>query len=145
MEGDAGRQAEPATVTDLHLPPTFVADHALRALAYQGAITPAELARRWRFAEAIAIEVVASLKSGGLIELDSGQSTFERTGRVRLTAPGHDRVAAARGRTWYAGAMPVSLSDFARRMDLALQEASAVRPPAAALRALAMAPEQADE
>ena len=135
---------EPDTVAGLHLPPTFVADHAVRALAYQGAMTPPEIARHWHVEDAIAIEVVASLKAAGLIELDSAHVTFER-GRVHLTPAGHERVAAARRRTWFAGALPVSLDDFAQRIDLARPPPSLVARVGDAIRTLAIAPALADE
>lgn len=145
MADVVSRRAEPSTLADLHLPPTFVAEHAVRVLAYQGAMTPAEIARRWRVDDTIAVEVVESLKSEGLVELDSAQKTFERTGRVRLTAAGHERVTAARRRTWYAGALPVSLSDFSSRVDLALPVPPAPAGAESALAALAIDPVQAAE
>jgi DNA-binding MarR family transcriptional regulator len=104
MVEHAPNWTEPATVADLHLSPTFVADHAVRALAYEGAMTLADIARRWHVDHAIVVEVVESLKSAGLVELDAVQTTFERNARIRLTASGNVRVAAARSRTWYASA-----------------------------------------
>jgi DNA-binding MarR family transcriptional regulator len=119
---------EPATVADLYLPPTFVADHAVRALSYEGTMTLADIARRWHVDHAIAVEVVESLKSAGLVELDAVQTTFERNARIRLTASGTVRVAAARSRTWYAGVLPVSLTEFEQRIDLATEVGTAARP-----------------
>ena len=78
------RWAEPSTPADLHLPPTFVADHAIRTLAYQGAMTPSEIARRWRVGDAIVTDAIDSLKGAGVVELDAGQATFGPGGRVRL-------------------------------------------------------------
>lgn len=145
MADDARRGAEPGTLSSLHLPPAFVADHAVRALAYQGAMTPAEIARRWRVSDAVAVEAVESLKAGGLIELDSGQTSFERTGRVHLTAAGRERVAEARLRTWYAGALPVSLGDFVQHMQIDLHERFGVSNAEAELTKLAVDPAHAAE
>ncbi len=145
MADDARRGAEPDTLSGLHLPPTFVADHAVRALAYQGAMTPAEIARRWCVHDAVAVEAVESLKAAGLIELVPGQTNFERTGRVHLTAAGRERVAEARRRTWYAGALPVSLSDFVQRMEIDLHETIDVSNAEAELTGLAVDPGRAAE
>ncbi len=108
---------EPASVDELHLPPTFVVEHALRTLSYQGAMTATEMARHWRVQDGVATEIMQALKSGALIELDSGQVNFDRISRVKLSAAGQARVDSARQRTRYAGAIPVSLSDFASRAD----------------------------
>lgn len=110
----AQRPAEPATLADLRLPPVFVTDHCIRTLFYQGAMSPVDIAKHWRVHPDIAVEAVDSLKSAALIEVESGQSTFERLGRVRLNAAGQAYVAQARARTWYAGALPVSLESFER-------------------------------
>ena len=109
----------PTTALELHLPPSFITEHAIRTLSFQGAMTASELARHWRVRDNIAIEVVASLKTAGLVGLDSSQSTFERTGRVHLMSSGLARVEAARQRTRYAGPLPVALSDFESRTDIA--------------------------
>jgi DNA-binding MarR family transcriptional regulator len=144
MAERAPNWTEPATVADLHLPPTFVADHAVRALAYEGTMTLADIARRWHVDHAIAVEVVESLKSAGLVELDAVQTTFERNARIRLTASGNVRVAAARSRTWYAGAVPVSLTEFEQRIDLGA-EACAVPRSDETLTQLGVAPHLAAE
>lgn len=113
MAPDAPAQwAEPTTIEQLHLPPTFVADHALRTLSYQGPQSPSDMARHWRVSDAIVVEALDALKSAGLVQLDAGQATFERLGRVRLTEAGAARVPAARTRTWYAGALPVAMREF---------------------------------
>lgn len=106
--------AEPMTLADLRLPPVFVTDHCIRTLFYQGAMSPVDLANHWRVHPDIAVEAVDSLKAAGLIEVESGQSTFERLGRVRLNSAGQAYVAQARSRTWYAGPLPVSLETFER-------------------------------
>jgi len=106
-----------ATVADLRLPPTFVAEHVIRILSYQGALTPVEIARAMHVQDAIALELVEALRSAGVVQLDAGQANFDRLGRIRLSEAGHARVAVARQRTWYAGPLPVSLGDFARRTD----------------------------
>jgi hypothetical protein len=107
---------DPATLAELRLPPTFVFDHCIRTLSYLGPLSPAELARHWRVDQEVAFEVVASLKADALLEVDSGQSTFDRAARLRLTAAGHARTGAARTRTWYAGALPVPVAVLASRM-----------------------------
>ncbi len=107
--------SQPTTVAELHLPPTFVADHCIRTLSYRGPMTPTEIARHWRIHDAVVSEVIEVLKATGLVQIDSRQATLERLGRVRLTDLGQARVAAARERTWYAGPLPVSLSDLAGR------------------------------
>lgn len=110
----AHRPAEPMTLAELRLPPVFVTDHCIRTLFYQGAMSPVDLAKHWRVHPDIAVEAVDSLKAAALIEVESGQSTFERLGRVRLNSAGQAYVAQARSRTWYAGPLPVSLESFER-------------------------------
>jgi DNA-binding MarR family transcriptional regulator len=144
MAERASNWTEPVTVADLHLPPTFVADHAVRALAYEGSMTPADIAKRWHVDHAVAAEVVESLKSAGIVELDTAQTTFERSARIRLTASGNIRVAEARRRTWYAGALPVSLADFEQRIDLGTG-APTFLPVDAPLQQLGIAPHLAAE
>jgi hypothetical protein len=68
------------TVADLHLPPTFVADHVIRILSYRGAVTPVEIARSMRVHDAIAIELIESLRSAGIVQLEAGQANFDRLG-----------------------------------------------------------------
>ena len=145
MADAAPRWAEPNTPAELHLPPTFLADHAIRTLAYQGAMTPSELARRWRVDDGIVMDVVDALKAGGVVELDGGQATFGPGGRVRLTVAGQERVAAARRRTWYAGPVPVALKDFGERMDLALPSPAGECSAAETLVRLAIPPHLATE
>ncbi|MBI5285730.1 MAG: hypothetical protein HY874_11610 [Chloroflexi bacterium] len=107
--------SQPTTVAELHLPPTFVADHCIRTLSYQGPMTPTEIARHWHIHDAVVTEIIEVLKATGLVQIDSRQATLERHGRVRLTDLGQARVAAARERTWYAGPLPVSLADLRGR------------------------------
>lgn len=122
-EPHAGSQH--ATVADLHLPPTFVAEHVIRILSYQGALTPVEIARLMRVHDSVVVDLVESFRSAGIVQLDAGQANFDRLGRVRLTEAGQARVAVARQRTWYAGPLPVSLADFAGRADAAAQPIAA--------------------
>ena len=142
---DSQRSFAPATMADLHLPPTVVVEHAIRTLSYVGAMNASELARHWRVRDSVAVEIVASLKAAGLIGLDSGQSNFERTGRVHLLAAGLDRVESARQRTRYAGPLPVALSDFVRLSEI--EDALPIERTnlEAALAAAAIAPESAAE
>ncbi len=106
------------TVDDLHLPPSFVIDHAVRTLAFQGAMAPAEMARHWRVADSVATDVAQRLKAASLVETVSGQTAFETSGRYQLTKAGEARVAIARERTWYAGPLPVPLRDFENQLAL---------------------------
>src|SRR5512146_2480925 len=119
------------TVADLHLPPAFVADHVIRVLSSQGALTPAEVAQAIHVPDALALELLESLRSAGVVQLDAGQANFDRLGRMRLSEAGQARVAVARQRTWYAGPLPVSLADFASRAGAAaaqtIQPADAFR------------------
>lgn len=110
--------AEPENIADLRLPPTFLVDHGIRTLSYQGPVTPVELAAHWRVHDNAAIEITQALKAAGLVEIDHAQANFDRTGRMRLTAAGEARVEAARQRTRYAGPLPVSLAEFERRVDV---------------------------
>jgi hypothetical protein len=126
MADSTAKDTDPASLAELHLPPTFVTEHAIRTLSYQGSMSAAEMARHWRVHDTVALETVESLKAAGLIEFDS-QASFELAGRVRLNDAGLARVAAARQRTWYAGPLPVALSDFERRMDVADARIDAVR------------------
>ena len=111
--------APPVSITDLRLPPTFVVEHVIRTLSYQGALTPIEVARSLRVHDGIALELLDGLRSAGLVQLDAGQANFDRLGRLRLTDAGNARVAVARQRTWYAGPLPVSFTDFSRRTGAA--------------------------
>jgi DNA-binding MarR family transcriptional regulator len=113
----AGRVSnEPMSVADLRLPPTFVTDHGVRTLFYQGAMSAVEMAKHWRVHPEVAAEVVDSLKAAGLVDVESGQATFERMGRVRLNQAGQAYAATARSRTWYAGPLPVSLDQFESKL-----------------------------
>jgi hypothetical protein len=106
-------------VDDLQLPPSFVIDHAVRTLSFQGAMAPSEMARHWRVADGVAVDVAQRLKATGLVEVVSGQTTFETSGRFQLTKAGEARVAVARERTWYAGPLPVPLRAFEKQFALA--------------------------
>lgn len=108
-----GNGTVPTTLAELRLPPTFVADHCLRVLSYQGSMSVVEIARHWRVRDSVAVEVVESLKAAGLLRAESSATDFDRLGRVRLTDAGQARVAAARERTWYAGPLPVAVGNLA--------------------------------
>lgn len=108
-----GSGAVPTTLAELRLPPTFVADHCLRVLAYQGSMSVVEIARHWRVRDSVSVEVVESLKAAGLLRAESSATDFDRLGRVRLSDAGQARVAAARERTWYAGPLPVAVGNLA--------------------------------
>lgn len=115
----AGSKANraPTTVAQLSLPPTFVVDHCLRTLFYQGPLSPVELARHWHVHADVGFEVVERLKAEGVVQTEGINTNFERHGKVDLTALGRERVATARERTWYAGAMPVAAAEFRREME----------------------------
>jgi DNA-binding MarR family transcriptional regulator len=134
----------PTSLAELRLPPTFVRDHGIRTLSYQGAMTPSEIATQWRVHSSIVLEVMEALKAAGLVQLDGAQSNFER-GRLRLTETGLARVAAARQRTWYSGPLPVSLSDAARRAERGLSGVCSREALRAALDALCIEHGIADE
>jgi DNA-binding MarR family transcriptional regulator len=130
---------EPESLAELRLPPNFVYDHCIRTLSYQGSLSPTEIARHWHVEHEIAFEVVDALKAAGIVEIDAGQSTFDRAARVRLSAQGQTRVAAARARTWYAGALPVPVQALGERV----RKTGALAQPArvqAALQPFAVAP-----
>ncbi len=133
-----------AKVADLRLPPAFVAEHVIRVLSYQGALTPVEIARLMHVQDSIAIELLESLRSAGIVQLDTGQASFDRLGRVRLSEAGQARVAVARQRTWYAGPLPVSLGEFASRSDEAAQPVASPDAFRSQLDALDIAGEAAD-
>ena len=141
---DPSGRSLPAAVADLRLPPTFVAEHAIRVLSYQGALTPGELAALMQVPDAIALELLESLRAAGVVQLDTGQANFDRLGRIRLSEAGHVRVGVARQRTWYAGPLPVSLADFAGRADAAPRANSPEKSFRAELAALDIAGETAD-
>lgn len=105
----------PTTLAELRLPPTFVADHCIRTLSFQGAMSILEMAKHWRVTSDIVAEVIEPLKAAGSIETDSHRSNLEVMQRWRLSATGQAYVATARARTWYAGPLPVSLQEFDRR------------------------------
>jgi hypothetical protein len=107
---------QPGSLADLHLPPTFVADHVIRTLASQGALTLAEMAKHWRIPNEVALQVIEPQKVAGLIETETNRSNLETLQKWRLSAPGQARVETARARTWYAGPLPVSLADYERHI-----------------------------
>jgi hypothetical protein len=142
---ESGVNREPASLASLNLPPTFVADHCIRTLFYQGAMSPADIAKHWRVLPDVASEVVESLKAAAFVEPESGQAAYERLAKVRLTALGQAQVANARARTWYAGVLPVALKDFERQMRtprVALARREALRD---AIAPFAFAESHADE
>ena len=105
---------EHSAIDDLRLPPSFVADHCIRTLAYQGPMSVVDIAKHWRVPDAVAADAVDSLKAAGLVRPDTGPTDFDRLGRVRLSDAGQARVATARERTWYAGPLPLALTHLAR-------------------------------
>lgn len=107
----------PVSLVDLRLPPAFFADHCIRTLSYQGAMSAVDIAKHWRVRDSVAIEVVESLKASGLVRSETGPADLDRLGRVRLSEAGQARVSAARERTWYAGPLPVSLANLGRLAD----------------------------
>jgi hypothetical protein len=115
-------EKQPGTLADLHLPPTFVADHCIRTLASQGAMTLVELAKHWRVPGEVAAQAIEPPKAAGLIETETNRSNLETLQKWRLSAAGQARVETARARTWYAGPLPVSLAEYERRAGV--QEAS---------------------
>ena len=76
----------PGTLADLHLPPTFVADHCIRTLASQGAMTLVELAKHWRVPGEVAAQALEPPKAAGLIETETNRSSIEALQKWRLSA-----------------------------------------------------------
>ena len=101
-------------IDDLRLPPSFVADHCIRTLAYQGPMSVIDIAKHWRVPDAVAANAVDALKAEGFVRPDAGPTDFDRLGRVRLSDTGQARVSTARERTWYAGPLPVALAHLGR-------------------------------
>jgi hypothetical protein len=101
-------------------------------------MTPSEMARHWRVGEHIASEIVAALKASNLVATESAQTGFEGSGRVRLTTAGEERVPAARQRTFYAGPLPVALSDFEQHVATRLDSGARTRTVEMALAELAI-------
>ncbi|MHB8376935.1 MAG: hypothetical protein ACYDEB_08270 [Dehalococcoidia bacterium] len=145
LQGPSPHARSLTGLAGLNLPPTFISDHCLRTLFYHGPLSPVELATHWRVAQDIAAEVVEAMKGGGLVEADTGQTTFERHGRVRLTALGQAQAGHARQRTWYSGALPVSLRDFAEAAGTTARAAARPQMLRAALGQLFIDEGQADE
>lgn len=105
--------AKASAATTLRLPPTFVADHCVRTLAAQGAMTLGELTRHWRVSGDVATGILDAVRNAGLIESENVRTNIETGQRWRLSAAGHARVETARARTWYAGPLPVSAQEYA--------------------------------
>jgi len=140
---EQGRDDGP--VERLHLPPSFLSEHCLRTLYYRGALQPSELAEHWKVPQDVAVEIVEWMKASGLVEADSLQTSFERHARVRLSSAGQAQLANARQRTWYAGALPVSIRDFGDRVRATPRATAAQRAVRAAMVALAIDDAVADE
>ncbi|MBF6598991.1 MAG: hypothetical protein IVW36_00595 [Dehalococcoidia bacterium] len=107
-------------------------------------MSPVDLATHWRVPQELAIEIVESSKAAGLVGADAGQQNFERHARVHLTAAGQEQLAQARQRTWYSGALPVALRDFAERARETTRATLARDDVRAALGALAIDEASAD-
>ncbi len=135
----------PGTLAELHLPPTFVADHCIRTLASQGAMTLVELAKHWRIPSEVAAQALEPPKAAGLIETETNRSSLETLQKWRLSTAGQARVETARARTWYAGPLPVSLADYERRAGLATTAASIRGPLRQALAPFFLSEPHADE
>jgi DNA-binding MarR family transcriptional regulator len=119
MPENSTEWAAPSTMAELHLPPTFVADHLIRTLSYQGSMSIIDIARHWHVHGDIAQQAIEPLKAAGLLESESSKVNFDALNRVRLSSAGQARIATARARTWYAGPLPVSLEDVQQRMSSA--------------------------
>lgn len=144
MDGEAQPASEHPSEA-LRLPPRFLTDHCLRTLYYSGPLSPLELAAQWHIPTAVAVSIVEVAKSAGVVEGDVAQSTFEQHARVRLTAAGREQLNSARQKTWYSGAVPVSVPEFSERAGRAVQ--GVVDRPAmhSALAELGLTDAQADE
>ena len=116
MTNEHQSHGESPTVADLRLPPSFVTEHLIRSLSYQGAMSVVDLARHLHVHPDIVAQVAEPLKAAGLLESESSRTNFEALNKIRLSSAGQARVAAARNRTWYAGPLPVSLEELEARI-----------------------------
>lgn len=107
------------TLADLRLPPSFVTDHLIRTLSYQGAMSVVDIAKHLHVHADVVAQVVEPLKATGLLESESSRTNFEALNKVRLSSAGQARVTSARTRTWYAGPLPVALEDLETQLGAA--------------------------
>jgi hypothetical protein len=105
----------PDTVEDIGLSPSFLLEHVIKVIHYAETPTAEHVARVVGLPTRIIVELLDALKSDRMCEIIGG-STYDlsSTYRFRLTEKGRARAEEALAHCRYAGAAPVTVSQYER-------------------------------
>jgi predicted ATPase with chaperone activity len=106
----------PKAIEEIGLSPSFLMELALKVIHYAEAPSAEHVARVLALPPKIVEQILDSLKSDRLCEIVGGGSTYDLTTnyRFRLTDKGESRAEQALDRCRYAGAAPVTISQYQR-------------------------------
>ena len=112
----AGLPPAPARLEDVGLSPTFLLELALKVIRYAESPSAEHVARVMALPPKLVEALLESLKSDRLCEIVGGGSTYDLSTnyRFRLTEKGEARADQALERCRYAGAAPVTISQYQR-------------------------------
>lgn len=105
----------PETVEEIGLSPSFLLEHVIKVIHYAETPTAEHVARVVGLPTRIIVELLDALKSDRMCEIIGG-STYDlsSTYRFRLTEKGRARAEEALAHCRYAGAAPVTVTQYER-------------------------------
>ena len=112
----AGIPPAPGRLEEVGLSPTFLLELTLKVIRYAESPSAEHVARVLALPPKLVEALLESLKSDRLCEIVGGGSTYDLTTnyRFRLTERGETRAEQALERCRYAGAAPVTISQYQR-------------------------------
>jgi len=113
--GTAALPRAPESVDEIGLSPSFLLEHVIKVIHYAETPTAEHVARVVGLPTRIIVELLDALKSDRMCEIIGG-STYDlsSTYRFRLTEKGRARAEEALAHCRYAGAAPVTVTQYER-------------------------------
>ena len=115
LNGTVALPRAPESVDEIGLSPSFLLEHVIKVIHYAETPTAEHVARVVGLPTRIIVELLDALKSDRMCEIIGG-STYDlsSTYRFRLTEKGKARAEQALDHCRYAGAAPVTVSQYER-------------------------------
>ena len=115
LNGTVAMPRAPESVGEIGLSPSFLLEHVIKVIHYAETPTAEHVARVVGLPTRIIVELLDALKSDRMCEIIGG-STYDlsSTYRFRLTEKGRARAEEALAHCRYAGAAPVTITQYER-------------------------------
>ncbi|HMQ53858.1 MAG TPA: ATP-binding protein [Anaerolineae bacterium] len=122
---------EPRTLEETRIPPSFIADLALKTLYFGGSMAGGQVAKSMRLHFNGVVEpILRQLKTQQLVEVTGGNSLNAASYNYAITSKGGERARELIARNRYVGPCPVSLRHYVEAVELQAKRRVLVKEPA---------------